>query len=325
MLTLRGINYGGTFCAVGARGFAGEGYPFHRIWKWFGMTWEGTSFAGKTMTLLPRDGFMPLAADGVTPKEFFPSCIWGSLRNGGEMINNVGLSNFGADFYLGRKSWKKYFSSEPFMTSIMLMEETSEARKNELYMLSRRLKQWLSGLVYALQINIACPNTGHDLSTMQAEMRMLIRYAKELLPDVSIVANVNALMPISMLVDLAQEADALWIGNAIPFGSLYTGIDWGRFGTDGAGNPSSPLTRRNEKWKGGLSSPACFPLSLSALRQVRRAGVDKPIVVGNGIRTMDDLHRAKAYGANACFLGSVAVVRPWRMRGLIHYSNQLFN
>ena len=83
MLTLRGVDYGSTFCAVGARGFAGEGYPFHKPWGLVGMTWEGTAFAGKTMTLEPRDGNMPLKADGVTPKELFPKCISGSLRHGG--------------------------------------------------------------------------------------------------------------------------------------------------------------------------------------------------------------------------------------------------
>lgn len=316
MLTLRGVNYGSTFCAVGARGFAGEGYPFHKLWYWFGMDWSGSALAGKTMTLDPRAGNMPLKDDGMTPVELFPKCIWASLRNGGEMVNQVGLSNFGLDFYLRRKIFADL--TEPFMTSVMLMEDTQMKRRQELHQILILFKDRMitRAKAWALQINFACPNTGHALTELQAEMPELVGLARRHLPDVPIVVNVNALMPTSILVETSKVADALWIGNAIPFGER--GIDWSRFGG------RSPLARKNPEWKGGLSSPECFDLTLAKLFDVREAGIKIPVVVGNGIRTTGDLSRALQYGAKAVFMGSVAVTRPRRMKKLITCSNILF-
>lgn len=154
-------------------------------------------------------------------------------------------------------------------------------------------------------------------------MPELVAFAREVLLDVPIIVNVNALMPTEILIEVSKVADALWIGNAIPFGTR--GIDWKRFGVDGNGKPVSPLARRNSAWKGGLSSPDCFYLTLAKLVDVRGAGVKIPIVVGNGIRYERDLQEAKDFGADAVFMGSVAVVRPWRMKRLVNYSNQLFN
>ena len=99
MLEIRGVRCASVFCATGARGFYGEGYPFHRYWRNFGMCWDETGFSGKTLTLFEKPGFMPLRDDGTTPIELMPRCIWTNFFYGGEMVNAVGLSNFGADFY----------------------------------------------------------------------------------------------------------------------------------------------------------------------------------------------------------------------------------
>lgn len=323
MLTLRGIKYGSTFCAVGARGFAGEGYPFHKLWRFLGMTWKGTSFAGKTMTLNDRKGNMPLKSDGMTPVEFFPRCIWGSLKNGGEMVNQVGLSNFGVKFYLQREVFNNL--KAPFMVSVMLMEQTKDARKRELFAILHLLNERMpSRVAWALQINFACPNTDHDLAALQSEMAELVAFARELSPSVPIVVNVNSLMPTRILVEVSKEADALWIGNAIPFGDPASSVNWKRFAPTANGKPVSPLTLRNENWVGGLSSPDCFYDTEQKVGNVRRAGVKIPIVAGNGIRTKEHLLRLQLAGANAAFIGSLGTVRPWRMRSIIEHSNQLF-
>lgn len=325
MIRLRGISYSSTFCAVGARGFAGEGYPFHKLWRFLGMTWEGTAFAGKTMTLEERVGFMPLKPDGVTPKDFFPRCIWGSLRNGGEMVNQVGLSNFGLKFYL-RKGVFDDLRLMPFMISIMLMESAPEKRAHEMRQMLQLLKERMpSWVTYALQINFACPNTGHDLSVFHKEMATLVKMAKEILETVPIVANVNALMPTDILVGTAEVADAFWIGNAIPFGSPGVGIRWERFGVSADGKPVSPLARRQSDWAGGLSSPDCLWATLEKVKDLRYRGVKIPIIAGNGIRIKDDVRQLKLAGADGVFVGSLGTVRPWRMRSIINYSNQLFS
>jgi dihydroorotate dehydrogenase len=324
MLTLRKVNYGNIFCAVGARGFAGEGYPYHALWRFAGMTWENTAFAGKTMTLHTREGNMPLKDDGMTPVEWFPKCIWGDLRNGGEMVNQVGLSNFGIKDYLRREVFNNL--KKPFMISIMLMEQTAEGRKEELFeilhLLRHRMPSWV---IWALQINFACPNTGHDNSAFYDEMASLVILAKEILVNVPIVANVNALMPTKLLVGIAEHADALWIGNAIPFGDPASTVNWKRFGVNKDGKPISPLAERNPAWVGGLSSPDCLYDTIEKVKDVRRAGVTIPIVAGNGIRTKECVLNLKRAGAQAVFVGSLGTVRPWRMRSIIKYSNQLFS
>lgn len=331
MLTMRGVDYGSTFCAVGARGFAGEGYPYHRLWWFLGMSWKGTTLAGKTMTELYRNGQlengvpqgnMILKDDGMTPKEYFPKCIWGSLRHGGELVNQVGLSNFGLKFYLRQGVFNKM--KKPFMTSIMLMESTREKRRMELFrmlhLLRDRMPSWAT---YALQINFACPNTDHDVSEFYEEMVSLVALAKSILSGVPIVANVNALVPTDVLVGVARVADALWIGNTIPFGDPRSTVNWKRFGVNGAA-PISPLALRNQKWVGGLSGPDCFWDTEQKVKDVRRHDKTIPIVAGNGIRTKDHVRRLKDAGADACFYGSGNTVRPWYSRSVIKYSNQVF-
>jgi len=76
------------------------------------MDWSQTGFSGKTLTLLSCQGNMPLESDGVTPEERFPRCIVVGFGNNGWMLNAVGLSNFGAEFYL--KSGEYHKIQKPF-------------------------------------------------------------------------------------------------------------------------------------------------------------------------------------------------------------------
>ena len=319
------VAFGPIFCAVGARGFFGEGYPFHEYWRCAGMTWEGTGFAGKTLTLEPRrgkkfgeQGNMSLRSNGLTPEELFPRSIWTNFGNGGEMINAVGLSNFGARFYLGKgRYWK---IKKPFFLSVMLVSEDSNERLDELIQFCRLLERYLPfNAPVALQINFGCPNSGHNLSRFYAEICTLIETAKSLL-GIPIVANTNALMPTPILVEAARIADALWIGNTIPFGDKEAGrhIDWSRFGK------VSPIRKRGIPADGGLSSPSCLSLTLEKVRALRDSGITIPIVGGNGIRTIEDLDMLYQTGCDAVFVGSLGVVRPWRMPGIIRAAHEIF-
>jgi dihydroorotate dehydrogenase len=275
------------------------------------MTWKRTGFAGKTLTLEPRrgkkfdeEGNMPLRDDGLTPEELFPRSIWVDFKNGGRMINVVGLSNFGADFYL--RTGRYHSINEPFFLSFMPVAKDPSGREAELRAFCQLLVRHLPFRApVALQINFGCPNTGHDPSEFYAEIYTLIETAKSLL-GIPIVANTNALMPTAILIETARIADALWIGNTIPFGDKGAGryIDWSRFGE------ISPVRKRGLPADGGLSGPECLPLTLEKVRDLRNGGVTIPIVGGNGIRTTEDLKKLYQTNYNTIFVGSLNIVKP---------------
>ncbi len=318
MLILDGEKYGSVFCATGARGFYGEGYPFHRYWKYLGMDWRGTGFSGKTLTLLPRrgkafgeDGNMPLREDGTTPKEFAPKCIWVDFMRG-EMANAVGLSNFGAAFYL--RSGAYYSITQPFFISFMAVAGDASGREAELRDFCALLRPYLPFRAsVALQINFGCPNSGHDLAEFKDEICTQTETAKSML-GIPVVINCNALMPTSVLVEVSRVADGLWVGNTIPFFGTDQ-IDWSPYGK------VSPIRRRGVAADGGLSSPACLPLTIQKVWELRESGVSIPIVAGNGIRTETDIDVLSL--ADAVFIGSLAVVRPHHMSRIIDHANHV--
>src|SRR5271157_6436210 len=92
-MKLRGIEFGNVFNASGARGFNGEGYWFHSLWRWFGLDYTGSTFTAKTTTLMLRPGNMPVDAKG-RMLGWLPDCIvvkpWAGVA-----LNAVGLSGPG--------------------------------------------------------------------------------------------------------------------------------------------------------------------------------------------------------------------------------------
>jgi dihydroorotate dehydrogenase len=283
------------------------------------MDWSGTGFSGKTLTLLAKTGNMPLKDDGTTPQELIPRCIWTNFQNGGEIMNAVGLSNFGTKFYLKSEHFQKFRT--PFFISFMCLAQDKAGREAELRDFCRLLQPLLIlwGEVI-LQLNFGCPNSGHDLSAFWQEICTLVAIVKSTI-NIPIFINTNALMPTSVFKDIAwtKDVDGLWIGNTIPFRepSTLKKIDWSRFGD------ISPIRRRGIEADGGLSSPQCLPLTIDKVRELRDCGVHLPIVAGNGIRTTKDINDLKNAGANAVFIGSLAIVRPWQMQTVIKYANNI--
>lgn len=347
MLTLNGIDFGKIFCATGARGFYGEGYPFHKLWPWkhaLKQLKEGAGFSGKTLTLNPRYGNMPLKADGVTPQEMMPDCIWTSFRNGGEMMNAVGLSNLGAEFYFQTGNYHRI--DKPFFISFMTLAEDVSGREAELRAFCELFRRFFpsnaQNTKVALQINFGCPNSEHDLHEFYGEICTLIEIAKSMLGSVPIVANVNALMPTPVLIEVARVADALWIGNTIPFHDQATEgkIDWSRYGErspvreqldpirwefDLKNRKIIPVEKRKkDKIDGGLSSPVCLPFTIEKVLSLRDSGVSLPIIGGNGIRNTEDLTKLRRAHCDAVFIGSMAVVRPGCVEEVIDRAQFIF-
>lgn len=318
------INFGNVFCAPGTFGFYGEGYPFHRLWKHIGLTRTGLGFAGKTLTLSETPGNMPLKNDGFTPKEWNPKCIWVDFVRG-LVMNAVGLSNAGARFYLDNKFY--YQISTPFFLSFMPLAGDRAGREAETKEFCRVLMLHFPFFhaPVALQINFGCPNSGHDLAEFYGEICALIEIAKRIL-GIPVFANTNALMPTEVLIEISRIADGLWIGNTVPWKATPR-INWDKIGN------ISPIRRRldpknlkpESKIDGGLSGPACLPLTIEKIAHLRNSGVTIPIVGGNGIRTRDDLLNLKTVFCDAVALGSVGLVRPKGMKQLIGAAHEYFD
>lgn len=70
-------HFGPVWGASGVRGFFGEGYWYQKLFTRFipGYSFAGATFVAKTVTANPTIGNMPLADDGLSPKEKRPACI----------------------------------------------------------------------------------------------------------------------------------------------------------------------------------------------------------------------------------------------------------
>ena len=318
-MKLRGIDYGNILGASGVQGFFGEGYPFHRLLGPLGPDFTGMGFVAKTTTLYKNQGNMPLTKD-YEPKELKPRCIWLSPWRM-TPLNVVGLSGPGAQELLNRFKWQG--RAEPFTISFMPIGGTLEERLEETRRFTAVLKRHLDmfrGKV-CLQINITCPNVGLDTAKLVAEITQLLDIAAEL--GIPLVPKLNLLVPPKTAVEISKHpaCDAICTTNSIPFGKMENEIRWGKIFPNG-----SPLKQRGFK-EGGLSGPYLLPLVAQWIDRAYEAGMEKPMNVGGGIMHSSYIEYLMEYGLrpgiDSVFIGSVAMLRPWRVQGIIKHANQI--
>ena len=321
-MILRGIDFGYVINASGARNFFGEGYPYHRYFRWCGLRYDSSTFVAKTTTLQARlrpdkkEGNMPMRADGMTPVEFKPACIkvkaWQGIT-----LNAVGLSGPGAEVLLNQGRWQQ--RREPFFISFMGMGDKLQ-RLDELRqfveLFSEHQHEFRSR--FGLKLNFSCPNVGLNPRELVEEVGEALDLAASL--GIPLVPKLNATVPVGLVVEAArhQAFDALCISNTIPWGQLSERISWRElWGTD-----VSPLAHLGG---GGLSGPPLLPIVTDWIRRARTAGFGRPIIGGGGIISREGVDRMVEAGADAISLGAVSIVRPWRVQGLISYANDLLH
>ncbi len=281
-MKLRNIDFGDVLGASGVQGFFGEGYWFHKIWNPFYFDFTNMTFVAKTTTLLPQPGNMSLTQH-YTPRNPFPGCVKAKLRRG-VMLNSVGLSNPGLGALLGTSRWQK--NTKPFLISIMSLGETPQRRLEELRIMVETigLCKGSFSAPFGLQINLSCPNTGHDPHELIGESAKVLEIASTL--GVPVMPKYGiASAPILAILQLNNNpnCDAICVSNTLPFG--WQGVDWQQVW----GSTTSPLAKLGG---GGILCP----------------------------RDAEHYHDA---GASSIFLGSVAVLRPWRVRAIINHANSL--
>jgi dihydroorotate dehydrogenase (NAD+) catalytic subunit len=312
-MRLRGVEWGHVLNASGARGFTGEGYWFHELLQPLGLRYGGSTFVTKTTTLMRRPGNMPLDEDS-QPLALWPDCIvvkpWS-----GVVLNAVGLSGPGAKEILKRLSVRRDVSR--VVVSFMSVENDSKARVSEALSFVQMFESFVEekrAENVALQVNFSCPNVGLDTSHLVEEVAQVLDGTVKL--GVATMIKLNALVPPETACDLAKHAgcDAVVCSNTIPWGQRPDAIDWKcLFGS------TSPL---NKYGGGGLSGKPLLPIVEEWIRRAMEAGMSKPLVGGGGILCPADADRLLDAGASAIELGSVSILRPWRVASIIAHVNQ---
>lgn len=316
--------FGPVWGASGVQGFFGEGYWYQKLFaRWIpGYSFESVTFVAKTATAYPVVGNMPLALDGISPRDRRPACIkagfWQVLW--GVMLNAVGLSNRGIDVLVASGRW--HALTDPFMISIMTVGATLEERELEL----RRIKACIANLTamrasrVAIQLNVSCPNTARHSFAARA-------FVSETFDALSLIASlgVPVFVKFNVLTNVQDAREisrhpacaGIIISNTLPwdamptwmrllfFGSIVSPLT--RFG--GGGLSGWPLRRRINKW----------------IRAAREAGIEKHINAGGGIFGPFGAWSAKRAGANSISLGSIAAVRPWMLGPTAAFAHWLFN
>jgi dihydroorotate dehydrogenase (NAD+) catalytic subunit len=304
---LNGIDYGRAWCASGATGFFGDGYPFHRWLGPLAPDFRGSTFVAKTTTLEPRAGNMPLGVD-LMPTEARPACIKINFRKAA-VLNAVGLSGPGLLNLLASGRWQTRI--DPFVISFMAVDADREKRRESAFWFANCLAEERFRCPFALQINFSCPNAGLDPSGLTSEIGATLRSIAGQLPDVPLMPKLNLLVLPGVAVEIGTHRNcaAICASNTLLYGSLPDRIDWaGLFGD------ASPLAHLGG---GGLSGAPLTPLVREWVAEFRRIAPDVPLVAGGGVMRPADATALLDLGADAVEVGSVAIVRPWRVGGII--------
>lgn len=312
-MKLRDIDFKPVWDASGARGYFGEGYWYHRLVP--GLSFEGSTLVAKTTTYAPRKGNMELAEDGTTPKRRRPDCIVVKPWQGAA-LNAVGLSGPGAEALFLDGRWQEL--TEPFFLSFMPVGETPQQRFAELNAFVRLIDKFRMEFQapFGLQINVSCPNTGHNFGDIEAETRMLLTRAATL--RIPLVPKFSAVTPIRTVARIAEhpDCDAVCVSNTIPWGQVDPDVR-----NAFCGSQTSPLAKYGG---GGLSGAPIFPLVLDWVKRAYQERFPKPINAGGGILGPKDVERLRDAGASSVFLGSIAMLRGWRVRKTIRAAHQCF-
>ncbi len=336
-MKLRGIYFPPAQGASGVQGFFGD--PDHQEYKHsgliratFGDIFQGMGFVAKTGTFFWNKGNVELSGNGYSFKRFAPDAIQPFILRGAA-LNAVGLSNPGYDNLLKTSLW--FERTDPFMLSFMAIGKTETERIFETELFVEKMADHLSEFKtkFALQVNLSCPNVGHEQNSLITESYKMFEILKEL--KIPLVPKINALLDPRIAFEIMAHpaCDALCVSNTIPFGQREDKINWSKFGLkvkspieDNGNAPKrlseslilrSPLENKGYS-PGGLSGAPIFPLVVDWLRSASELKNTKPIIAGGGVMDRECVEILAQYpNVEAISIGSVAFLRPWRVRGII--------
>ncbi len=308
--------FGPVWDAAGARGFFGRGYRFHKLLGPFGPDFTGSCFVAKTSTFRPRDGNTPFNKEFETT-ELFPKSVSVGLRGflGGYALNAWGLSGPGLSALMEKKRWQAM--KKPFMLSFMPAPGKPVDQLSEVDAAAELCSRFLPDFSapVAIQLNLSCPNTETDTSELvDAAARYLDMMGRLSVP---IIPKVSVDMPLIAVAEIAQHpaCAGLCVSNTVKYGKLPDKINWKKlFGE------KSPLESMGG---GGLSGAPLLPLTVDYVKRLRALGMIKHLNAGGGIMRPKDAYTLWEAGADSIFLGSMAMLRPWRVQKTIRYAHRI--
>lgn len=308
-----------VLAASGLMNFFGEGYWYHKFYKLVpGFSLRGVTFVSKTTTLEKRPGNMPL--EFTQPKEWKPACIWTNLRRG-ITLNAVGLSGPGAEALLERHQWQS--RTEEFWISFMAIQPSTDQRIQELTDFIKLLQKYRFNANFGLQINLSCPNQGgvHP-ATALTEASLLLEQTRVL--NAPVMLKISATTDPALAVEISKHprCSAISVSNTIPFGAMPHLIPWTKF--FGGNKPSDSPLFSKVGMGGGLSGPPLFPLTLEWVKQAKKLGISGHLNAGGGIFSRTCVKQLKDAGADSISIGTVALHRPWRVKGIISEAHRQF-
>lgn len=317
-MLIKNVWFENVFIASGGMNFFGEGWRHDRYFKKFlpGYSVKEASLITKTSTFNPRPGFMPLD-ENLQPREICPKCIYISFRSFLKcfMLNAVGLSGPGFASLIERNIWQQ--NRDSFVISIMAVGATLEERIAEIKGIAKLLGKALPVFKarIAVELNISCPNTGHDTRQLAKEAIILLKLLEPL--GIPVIIKFNLLIPVHAALEIVESeyCHAIDIPNTYPFSELPE-----EFRKTIFKNGKSPLA---EYGGGGYSGPWQTPKVADWIWQAREDGIKLPILAGS-IYKKEDVPLMKQAGANAIVLGAVKLLRGWQMEEIITEAKKQF-
>ncbi len=217
-----------------------------------------------------------------------------------------------------KTNFKKYLhaflkktATSPMILSLVSLGDTKEARMQgwqECLDCMRAYKETQTE-PYGIELDFSWPTDAFDQNELSDEIREAVVCMSSL--SVPLVLKVSILMSPDTLADLMQldALDALSVGESIPWRAFPEDAKKVFFRTTKA-----PFTVDGG---GRVSGKYILHLANEWIKQVRRAGMRKPILSGAGLlepKNISEMHEA---GVTAFVLSSALAVRPWLVPRII--------
>lgn len=317
---IHNVDFGPIWGMSGFLNFYGEGWPYHKLLKMIGISFKSLTFVSKTVTLFPRSGNMPLK-ENLMPVELMPKSIYINLWQK-YALNAVSLSGPGAEEILSSKRLQQQV--KPFQLSFMSVADSEKERLGEfdefIKILLREYPNYNAPL--GLQLNVTCPNVGHDNPQLKEILKMLDMCDPLVTRGIAIILKINVEMPIENIIIFGEHKNchAICTSNTINYGALPDKINWKKLLPKG-----SPLLKRNLNIQtpGGLSGAPLLPLVIEQIKLLRKAGFTKHINGGGGILYKKDVEKIIEAGADSISIGSVAFLNPLAIPGIIKRAEKI--
>lgn len=283
-----------VIASSGSRGWAGgdEGHGLARAYKapWHWCSWPDIPVVTKTLTRYPRKGNLTFWRPW--------RCVQpvSGTRLGG-LVNAVGLTNPGIIAWI--KDYYRFKTPRrcPIFVSIMPTDEDYAYFMTSLLELS-------CASIAGIELNLSCPSAG----PVNLDKALSLYNTCQANTDLPIIPKFgwqdDYVGFCRTVLDRGWKLPAVHLINCIPWAAL----------PDYKTSPS-PLAKYG--LSGGVSGSPLSRHSLWALWRMRKEVPQVPVISGGGVMCAQDAITRLDDGAAAVSLGSVYLLRPWRVSGIV--------